>query len=40
MIKNVKLEDLMIGMELLVDFEATFPKEWPKWPRYFFKAAS
>lgn len=40
MIKNVKLEDLRIGMEFLVDFETTLPKEWPKWPRYFFKAAS
>jgi uncharacterized OB-fold protein len=37
MIKNVKLEDLHIGMELKVDFETTLPKEWPRWPRYFFK---
>jgi uncharacterized OB-fold protein len=37
MIKNVKLEDLHIGMELLVDFETALPKEWPRWPRYFFK---
>jgi len=40
MIKNVKLEDLRIGMDLSVGFEATSPKEWPKWPRYFFKPAS
>jgi hypothetical protein len=37
MIKNVKLEDLQIGMSLQVDFETAVPKEWPKWPRYFFK---
>lgn len=40
MIKNVKLEDLRIGMDLAVDFEATSPKEWPKWPRYFFRTTS
>ena len=37
MIKNVKLEDLRIGMVLQVDFETAIPKEWPRWPRYFFK---
>jgi uncharacterized OB-fold protein len=40
MIKNVKLEDLRIGMELQVDFETGLPKEWPRWPRYFFKPAN
>jgi uncharacterized OB-fold protein len=40
MIKSVKLEDLHIGMELEVDFETTVPKEWPRWPRYFFKPAT
>jgi uncharacterized OB-fold protein len=40
MIKSLKLEDLRIGMELEVDFETTVPKEWPRWPRYFFKPAS
>jgi uncharacterized OB-fold protein len=40
MIKHVRLEDLRIGMRLLVDFEATLPREWPKWPRYFFKSAA
>ena len=38
-IKNVKLEDLKIGMRLQVDFETAIPKEWPRWPRYFFKSA-
>jgi uncharacterized OB-fold protein len=37
MIKNVKLEDLKIGMRLQVDFETALPKDWPRWPRYFFK---
>jgi hypothetical protein len=36
MIRNVKLENLRIGMELQTDFEATVPSEWPRWPRYFF----
>jgi hypothetical protein len=38
-IKNVKLEDLKIGMSLQVDFETGLPEEWPRWPRYFFKSA-
>jgi hypothetical protein len=40
MIRNLKLEDLRIGMDLEVDFETTVPKEWPRWPRYFFKPAT
>lgn len=40
MIKNVKLEDLRIDMDLQVDFETALPKEWPRWPRYFFKPVS
>ena len=40
MIKQVKFEDLRIGMDLEVDFESTIPKEWPRWPRYFFKSVS
>ncbi len=40
MIKNVKLEDLRIGMDLQIGFETALPKEWPRWPRYFFKTAS
>ncbi len=39
MIKHVKLEELHIGMALRVDFETGVPKEWPRWPRYFFKPA-
>jgi uncharacterized OB-fold protein len=40
MVRNVKLEELHIGMELQVDFETAIPKEWPRWPRYFFKPPS
>ena len=39
MIKNVKLEELRIGIDVAVDFETALPREWPKWPRYFFKTA-
>ena len=37
MIRQVRLADLKIGMDLQVDFETAIPKEWPRWPRYFFK---
>ena len=37
MIKNVKVEDIRMGMLLQADYETTIPKEWPKWARYFFK---
>jgi len=39
MIRNVKLENLRIGMDLRTDFEGGVLKEWPRWPRYFFTAA-
>ena len=37
MIKNVKVEEIRIGMLLHVDYETAIPKEWPRWARYFFK---
>jgi len=37
MIKHVRLGDLKIGMDLQVNFESSVPKEWPRWPRYFFE---
>jgi uncharacterized OB-fold protein len=37
MIRDIKPEDLEIGMELGIDFETTVPAEWPRWPRYFFR---
>ena len=37
MIKNVKVEEIRIGMPLQVDYETNIPKEWPRWARYFFK---
>jgi hypothetical protein len=39
MIKNVKLEEITIGMPLRVDYETVIPKDWPRWARYFFKPA-
>jgi len=37
MIRNVRFENLRVGMDLSVDFETTIPAQWPQWPRYFFK---
>lgn len=37
MIKNVKVEDIRMGMLLQADYETAIPKEWPRWARYFFK---
>jgi len=37
-IKNVKPEEIKIGMDLKVDYDTTLPSEWPMWPRYFFRA--
>jgi len=36
-IQGVKHEDIRVGMELEVDFDANIPSTWPKWPRYFFR---
>lgn len=37
MIRNIKFENLRIGMELRTEFETTAPNEWPQWPRYYFR---
>jgi len=37
MIRNIRFENLRVGMHLSVDFETTIPAQWPQWPRYFFK---
>jgi len=37
-IRNVKHEDLKIGLSLIVDFEENTSQEWPQWPRYFFRS--
>jgi uncharacterized OB-fold protein len=40
MIRGVPLEQIRIGMDLVIDFgtcAATQP--WPQWPRYYFKPA-
>lgn len=38
MIKGVELDEVAIGMHLTLDVEQnTDPKQWPQWPRYYFK---
>jgi uncharacterized OB-fold protein len=40
MIKEVALEQIKIGMSLVIVFEACTPtQQWPQWPRYRFKIA-
>jgi uncharacterized OB-fold protein len=36
-IRNIKHEELKIGLNLVVDFEENPSQEWPQWPRYVFK---
>lgn len=36
-IRDVQLEGISVGMSLKVGFDTTKPREWPVWPRYFFK---
>ena len=38
MIRGIEPEEIKVGMELEVDFDATSPSQWPMWPRYFFRA--
>jgi len=38
MIRGIEPEEIEVGMELEVDFDATLPSQWPMWPRYFFRA--
>ena len=37
MIRDVKPEDIKIGMKLAIDFETTTSSQWHAWSRYFFK---
>jgi len=37
MIRDVKPEDIKIGMSLKIDFETSTSSQWPAWSRYFFK---
>jgi len=39
MIRDVKPENIKVGMDLIVDFDTDLPSQWPVWPRYFFKPA-
>ena len=38
MIRDVKPEDIKIGMSLKIDFEKSDSSKWPAWSRYFFKS--
>jgi uncharacterized OB-fold protein len=38
MIRGVALEEIKVGMELVVDFgTCATTQSWPQWPRYYFK---
>ena len=37
MIRDVKPEEIKIGMNLKIDFDTSTSSQWPAWPRYFFK---
>ena len=45
LVKDVKMEDLKIGLRVKVDFEEEAPpgvwpeRQWPKWVRFYFKPA-
>lgn len=40
MIRGVALEQIKIGMPLVIDFgECATTQQWPQWPRYCFKPA-
>ena len=39
MIRDVKPENIKVGIDLIVDFDTDLPSQWPVWPRYFFKPA-
>ena len=37
MIRDVKPEEIKIGMNLKIDFDTSISSQWPAWSRYFFK---
>jgi len=37
MIRQVKPEEIKVGMNLTVDFDTDMPSQWPTWPQYFFR---
>ena len=37
MIRDVKPEEIKIGMNLKIDFDTSTSSQWPAWPRYFFR---
>ena len=36
MIRDVKSEEIKIGMDLKIGFDTTTSTQWPSWPRYYF----
>jgi len=36
-LRDIKPEEVKVGMDLMVEFDTTLPSKWPIWPRYFFK---
>ncbi len=37
-IKGVDLEEIEVGIKLVVDFETELAASWPQWPRYYFRS--
>lgn len=37
MIRDVKPEEIKVGMDLTIDFDTDLPSQWPMWPRYLFR---
>lgn len=37
MIRDIRSEDVRIGMNLTMDIDPSPSSQWPRWPRYFFK---
>jgi len=36
-IRNVKIEDLKVGMNVAIGFDLNTQESWPQWPRYYFE---
>ena len=37
-IREIKHEDLKIGLNVVIDFEDNQTQDWPQWPKYFFRS--
>jgi uncharacterized OB-fold protein len=36
-IRNVRIEEIKVGMKLKIDFDLSTTTEWPQWSKYYFK---